>query len=233
MKQIVRRFSILSIGLIITAMASTAYGQAKSITREEFREQTAKAYEITETTFPRRETYSSPNERLVYGAGPVYAILSEVNITEFLAKDRIRYEFREINTKGTFVTKKIRIGTKCFDLAKPDDPQAHCGTGSGSGSGVPDKEDFFVESVMLGVNPMKIYRKVETNRVYAETTPPYIDEDLYYMDSAGRLVKRESFSRRGEGKSILQESTTYEFDVKIKPINPPPARKKSKRQTKR
>lgn len=230
MKNFSKKLFILTSALfILTGLTAMAFGQKKSITEEEFRRETDKALEIAETTFPRRETLSKPNRIEVFIAGekePAETILSENKIKEFLAKDKIRYEFRKVTTKGTTSTRRIEVGWYCYDESdgsKWATSEISCDRNIYSPSMPPAKKEFFVENSTLGAKPIKIFRAVETGRVYSKGESPYINEYLYYLDSAGRIIKREYLARKGEEKPRLGSSTIYEYDVKIEPILAPDA----------
>lgn len=227
------KFSILTIALIIGAATLTSFGQTTSITKEEYKKEIKKAFEITNLTFPRRETESRPNKIDVFEAGkdePIKTVLNDTKIREFLAKDKIRYEFKEVMTKGAIVTKRLEIGGICYndDGRTWSTSEISCDQTLLSASSTSAKVEFFVENGTLDAKPVKIFRNINTSRVYSDGSPPYINEYLYYLDSAGRLLKVEYLTRRGEGKAALNSSTIYEYDVKIEPIRLPSAGRKAK-----
>lgn len=236
MKQMMRRLSILAIVLMTGAVPLTAFGQRVTVTKEEFDRETAKALNAAERTFPRRETEIKPRKTEVFTSGsrePVETILNESRIKEFFAKDKIRYELKKVTTTGTTITKRMLIGSKCYELieGKWTNYGYSCEGGSGSGSGGDvSKKEFFVEKGSLDAKPVKIFRYTETGKVYSDGEPPYIDDDFYYVDFAGRAVKVENLTRRGEGEATLNTSTTYEYDIKIEPIKLPTAGRKPKKR---
>jgi len=230
MKNFGKKLFILTSALFIfTGLTAMAFGQEKSITEEEFDREIDKALQTTETTFPRRETKSKPNPIEVFiddKKETVETILRENEIKEFLAKDKIRYEYIKVTTKGTTSTRRIEVGWYCYDESNGSKWATYelpCDRRTFSLSMPPAKEEFFVENSTLDAKPVKIFRNIKTSRVYSTGDKPYINEYLSYLDAAGRIVKYEYLTRKGEEKAILQTSTIYEYDVKIEPILAPDA----------
>lgn len=217
------KFLILMIAMFVW-ISPAAFGQATSITREEFDKETGDALKTAKTTFPRRETFELPR-------------LKERRVREFLAKDRMRYESKKVTAEFSLETKRMQIGADCYELKKEKwvkdefGCESRSGMGSGTGSGIVSdsegwtKEEFFVGKDLLASKPVKVFRSVETGKTPSGGEPPYIVEYLYYLDSAGRLLKTEYLTRRGEGKATLQSFTVYEYDAEIAPINPPAEQK--------
>lgn len=147
-------------------------GQTKSLTKEEFKIETDKALQTTEKTFPRRKTESKPNRIEVFTEGKtdsVAAILDEKIIKEFLAKDKIRYEYKSVTAKGTTSTKRIELGLYCYDESqgiKWAASEIACDKQVLSVSMPPAKREFFVEDGLLDAEPVRVFRAVETSRVY-------------------------------------------------------------------
>ncbi|MGI9056851.1 MAG: hypothetical protein ACR2F2_13735 [Pyrinomonadaceae bacterium] len=222
-------FNLTSAIFIFTGLTAAAFGQATIITQEEFERKIDNALQTAETTFPRRETESIPKLIEVFIADqnePVETILNENQIKEFLAKDKVRYEFIKVTTKGTTSTIRTQIGLYCYDESDGTQWATYkipCDRKFYSISMPPEKKEFFVENGSLDAKPVKIFRAVETGRVYSKGESPYINEYLYYLDSAGRLIKREYLARKGEEKPNLEISTIYDYEVKIEPILAPDA----------
>ncbi|MCU0239733.1 MAG: hypothetical protein MUC29_09840 [Pyrinomonadaceae bacterium] len=224
MGKIINSYSILGLALIISAMVTTAFSQATSITKAEFDKEIDKAWKTTISTFPRRETYSNLQEFEDEDdeiEGKYNLILSQLQIREFLAKDRIRYEFIETMETGKTVTKKLLIGSQCYELEGKiwEKTPISCDPQSFRIDAEPAKEEFFVENSTLNSNSVKILRKIETFAFRNEEIT--FDEYVYYLDSESRMLKREYFAKRGERKRELLKSTVYEYDIRIAPINPP------------
>lgn len=216
---------ILTISILfLSILVPIVCGQTKSLTKEEFKMEIDKALQTVETTFPRRETESNPNQIEVFMEGKtdsVSTILDEKIIKEFLAKDKIRYEYKRKTAKGTTSTKRIELGLYCYDESqrlKWVKSEISCDQQSLSVSMPPAKREFFVENGLLDAKPVKIFRAVETSRVYLKGASPYINEYLYYLNSSGLIVKREFLSRKGDEKPKLESFTIYEYKVNIKPI---------------
>lgn len=241
MKRVINCFlfsskTLVCYAVIIAGLSLAAFGQTKraSITEEEFGKEIKEAWKISEESFPRRETYTNPNKMNVYMEGsnePLETVLSESKTKEFLAKDKIRYEFKKTTTKGLFINKRVQISSICYDDdgRKWDATKISCDLNTLVPSVPPTREEFFVEKGLIDSKPVKIFRYIRIGKVYADNEPPYIDESLYYIDSAGRFLKREYLTRKGEEKASLNDSVIYEYKVKIAPIVPLSKNKKTKK----
>jgi hypothetical protein len=228
MKKMIDKTSIFCLVLIIGAVASAAIGQATGIAKEEFDKEIDNAWQTTEKSFPRRETYSNL-ERSENVDGII--IFSQLQVREFLAKDKIRYEFSETSANGKTVTKKLLIGSLCYELDGKiwRKTRLTCDPPIFRIDATPDREEFLVENSTLNSNPVKIIRTIQSLS-FRNDESTYLTEYLYYLDSAGRILKREFLTKQDNEERKLVKSTDYEYDIKISPINPPSTRKsKNKR----
>lgn len=235
MKAFNKSFSILVIAIIAWFGTAAVFGQAKTMSKEDFDNEIKKAFEAAEKTFPRRETESKPKRRQIFEENrdePSEIILNERSIREFLTKDKIRYEFEKETATGKTLTKRMQINSDCYesDGNKWKKVQDACDPIIYTATGGADKEGFFLEDGTLDSKPVKILRNVRTGRVYADGKPPYVNEYLYYFDSAGRLVKFENLTKQGEEKAVVDNSTTYEYDIKIAPVSVPKVNKETKKR---
>jgi hypothetical protein len=216
-----RTFRLIVVVSIVFLNAAFIYGQEKSLEKWMFRSIVDQAFEDLEgKTYRRLNVYETFNDR---NGAPVKTVKT---MTERIAPDR----FRLIDESKGQKIEKIQIGSKTYQREgtgewKEGKSSSGLIIGGGCGSVVEFESYKVLKNSSLDGETANLYEMTSKliNMNCSANSKSEFQTKRFLISKDGLLLKTENIYEDAEKKSLRRETTTYEYDPKIKieaPIKP-------------